>query len=211
MSIGSGSTWPPLDRLVIASKNQDKINEIEVVLVAEGVVDEIVRGLAWTDVQETGTTLEENARLKARAVVEATRLPALADDTGLEVVGLGGGPGVHTARFAGPYASYENNVAKMLEVMKGVEDRRAAFRTVVALVWPDGLELLAEGRLEGRLTTAPKGDFGFGYDPIFEVDGKTLGELTPEAKSELSHRAKAVRLLAERLRAGVGSCPGTGL
>lgn len=195
---------------MIASKNQDKINEIEAVLVTHGVVHEIVRSLSWTDIEETGNTLEENALLKARAVAQATRLPALADDTGLEVHALGGAPGVHTARFAGPEASYEDNVAKMLEVMEGADDRRAIFRTVVALVWPDGHELVAEGRLEGRIAAAARGVFGFGYDPIFEVDGRTLGELSPAAKSDLSHRARAVRLLTERLRAGDGSRSGAG-
>jgi XTP/dITP diphosphohydrolase len=188
-----------IPRLVIASKNPDKILEIESVLVGEGLVEEIVRGLSWPDVEETEPTLEGNALLKARAVAAATGLPALADDTGLEVAALGGEPGVHTARFAGPEASYQDNVEKMLAVLDGVEDRRATFRSVVAVVWPSGDEATAEGRLDGTIARRARGSFGFGYDPVFEVAGKTLAEVDPEAKNTLSHRARALRALAELL------------
>ena len=188
-----------IPRLVVASKNPDKILEIESVLVGEGLVEEIVRGLAWPDVEETEPTLEGNALLKARAVAAATGLPALADDTGLEVAALGGAPGVHTARFAGPGASYQDNVEKMLAVLDGVDDRRATFRSVVAVVWPSGAEATAEGRLDGTIARQARGSYGFGYDPVFEVAGKTLAELDPEAKNTLSHRALALRALAELL------------
>jgi XTP/dITP diphosphohydrolase len=188
-----------IPRLVVASKNPDKILEIESVLVGEGLVEEIVRGLSWPDVEETEPTLEGNALLKARAVAAATGLPALADDTGLEVAALGGAPGVHTARFAGPEASYQDNVEKMLAVLDGVDDRRATFRSVVAVVWPGGAEATAEGRLDGTIARHARGSFGFGYDPVFEVAGKTLAELDPEAKNALSHRALALRALAELL------------
>jgi XTP/dITP diphosphohydrolase len=188
-----------IPRLVVASKNPDKIIEIESVLVREGLVAEIVRGLSWPDVKETEPTLEGNALLKARAVAAATGLPALADDTGLEVAALGGEPGVHTARFAGPEASYQDNVEKMLAVLDGVDDRRATFRSVVAVVWPGGAEATAEGRLDGTITRQARGKFGFGYDPVFEVAGKTLAEMGPEAKDTLSHRALALRALAELL------------
>lgn len=185
--------------MVIASKNQDKIEEIEDILGSVGLVDEIVKDLRWEDVEETGATLEENALLKARAVVEATGLPVVADDTGLEVDALGGAPGVQTARFAGEGARYEDNVAKMLEVMAGQTDREAHFRTVVALVFPDGVEVLAEGVVQGRITEAPRGTGGFGYDPVFEVAGKTLAEMGAEEKNDLSHRARALRALVENL------------
>jgi XTP/dITP diphosphohydrolase len=188
-----------IPRLVVASKNPDKIIEIESVLVREGLVAEIVRGLSWPEVEETEPTLEGNALLKARAVAAATGLPALADDTGLEVAALGGEPGVHTARFAGPEASYQDNVEKMLAVLDGVDDRRATFRSVVAVVWPGGAEATAEGRLDGTITRQARGKFGFGYDPVFEVAGKTLAEMGPEAKDTLSHRALALRALAELL------------
>ena len=188
-----------IPRLAVASKNPDKIKEIEEVLAPIGLADEIVRGLDWPDVEETGETLEENALIKARAVVEATGLPAIADDTGLEVEALGGEPGVHTARFAGPHATYDENVARVLEVMEGVSDRMARFRTVVALVFPDGVEVVAEGSVEGVITRSRRGSDGFGYDPVFEVEGRTLAEMTAEEKNQLSHRARAIRELGESL------------
>lgn len=188
-----------IPRLVVASKNPDKITEIEGVLDGTGLAEEIVRGLDWPDVDETGSTLEENALLKARVVVDATGLPVLADDTGLEVEALDGAPGVHTARYAGDAARYEHNVAKLIEEMSGIGDRRARFRTVVALVFPDGVEVTAEGVLEGTITERPRGDGGFGYDPVFELEGRTLAEMGPEEKNRLSHRALAIRALAESL------------
>ena len=193
----SASTAIP--KLVVASKNPDKIREIEAVLVQEGLVEEIVRGLSWPDVEENEPTLEGNALLKARAVAAATGLPGLADDTGLEVAALGGEPGVHTARFAGPEASYQDNVEKMLTVLDGIEDRRATFRSVIAVVWPNGAEATAEGRLDGTIARQARGEFGFGYDPVFEVEGKTLAEMGPEAKNRVSHRALALRALAQLL------------
>lgn len=188
-----------IPRLVVASKNPDKIKEIEEVLEPLGLAGEIVHGLDWPDVEETGETLEENALLKARVVCEATGLPVIADDTGLEVDALEGRPGVKTSRFAGPNATYADNVAKMLEVMKGVEDRSARFRTVVALVFPDGVEVLAQGSVEGVITDAARGSDGFGYDPVFEVDGLSLAEMGMDRKNELSHRARAIRALGREL------------
>lgn len=186
-----------IPRLVVASKNPDKVAEIEAVLAHSGLAAEIVRDLDWPDVAETGDTLEENALLKARAVVEATGLPVVADDTGLEVEALSGAPGVRTARFAGPEATYQDNVNQMLNSLSGVEDRAARFRTVVALVFPDGVEIVAEGSLEGRITEEPRGDGGFGYDPIFEVGDETLAEMSMEDKNRLSHRARALLALIE--------------
>ena len=188
-----------IPRLVVASKNPDKISEIEEILRSLSLTDEIVRGLDWPDIEETGRTLKENALIKARAVAEFTGLPVVADDTGLEVDALGGGPGVNTARYAGPGASYEDNVVRLLESMEGVEDRTARFRTVVALVMPDGVEVIAEGSVEGVITKERRGGGGFGYDPVFEVDGQTLAEMTAEDKNALSHRARALRALAASL------------
>jgi XTP/dITP diphosphohydrolase len=185
--------------LAVASKNPDKVREVEEVLQSTGLVGEIVRGLEWPDIEETGESLVENALLKARAVVEATGLPALADDTGLEVDALSGRPGVRSSRFAGPDSSYEENVALLLEAMDGISDRSARFRTVVALMFPDGVEITAEGVVEGRIIESPRGHRGFGYDPVFEVEGRTLGEMTLEEKSALSHRARAIRALASSL------------
>ena len=183
-------------RLVAATKNPDKLREVRAVLaeVAPGV--ELVDGLDWPEVEETGATLQENALLKARAVAAATGLPAVADDTGLEVAALGGDPGVHTARFAGLGATYAANRRALLDALAGVADRRARFRTVVALVSPDGAEALVEGVLEGRISTGERGSGGFGYDPIFEVEGRTLAEMGEKEKNSISHRARALAALA---------------
>ena len=188
-----------IPRLVVASKNPDKIVEIEEVLAGTGLVGEIVRGMEWPDVEETGETLEENALLKARAVMSNVGLPAVADDTGLEVAALDGAPGVRTARFAGPSASYDDNVSHLLLQLEGVDDRRARFRTAVALVMPDGEELVVDGFLDGLISREPRGTGGFGYDPIFEVGGRTLSEMGMDEKNTLSHRASALRSLARAL------------
>ncbi len=190
-----------LDRLVVASKNPDKIREVEAVLLGLGLVHEIVRDRDWPEVAEEGDTLEENALEKARAVAAVTGLPALADDTGLEVDALGGAPGVHSARYAGPGAGYADNVRKLLAALRGTEQRSARFRTVMALVVPGGEEVVAEGVLEGRIIAEPRGEGGFGYDPVFEVEGRTLAELPAADKNAMSHRARALRALAELLRA----------
>jgi XTP/dITP diphosphohydrolase len=191
-----------IPRLVVASKNPDKILEIEEVLGETGLAAEIVRGLDWPDIDETGETLEDNALLKARAVMEAVGLPSVADDTGLEVAALGGRPGVRTARYAGEDATYADNVRLLLEEMEGVVDRRAWFRTAVALVMPDNSEVVADGALEGVIARSPRGSDGFGYDPVFEVQGKTLSEMGFAEKNKLSHRARALRSLASAFNGG---------
>jgi XTP/dITP diphosphohydrolase len=192
-----------IPRLVVASKNPDKVSEIEEVLTATGLVDEIVGGLEWPDVEETGESLEANALLKARFVMEAVGLPAVADDTGLEVRALGGSPGVNTARYAGPDATYAENVDLLLRELTGKDDRSARFVTVIALAMPDGVEVAVEGALEGVIARKPRGTGGFGYDPVFEVDGVTLSEMGVGMKNELSHRARAIRSLAAALGAEV--------
>ena len=186
-------------RVVVASKNPDKIREVEAVLARMEHPWEIVRGLEWPDVDETEPTLEGNAVLKAEAVSEATGLPALADDTGLEVDALDGAPGVHSARFAGPAASYEANVDRLLSDMAGVEDRAARFRTAIALVVPGSEILIVDGVIEGTITTERRGDRGFGYDPVFAVGDRTYGEMSDGEKNEISHRARALRALAAAL------------
>lgn len=188
-----------LDCIVVASQNVDKIAEIEAVLGALSHPIEVVRGLTWPDIEETEPTLQGNALLKARAVVGYTGIAALADDTGLEVDALAGAPGVRTARFAGPNAAYEDNVAKLLHELDGVSDRRARFRTAVALVDTEGDSLVVEGVLEGSITLERRGLGGFGYDPVFDVDGRTLAEIPTGHKNQISHRALAIRALAEVL------------
>jgi len=186
-------------RIVIASQNPDKVREVESVIAFVAPWVEIVRGLEWPEVEETEATLQGNALLKARAVVKATGIAALADDTGLEVRALGGAPGVRTARFAGPEATYQDNVSHLLKVLAGHDDRAATFRTAVALVDEEGSVVTVEGRLEGRIAETPRGDGGFGYDPVFEVDGRTLAEISEEEKNHMSHRARALRVLAEEV------------
>jgi XTP/dITP diphosphohydrolase len=186
-------------RFVLASANPDKAREIAAIL--DGF-ELLPRPSDVPDVVEDGDTLEDNARLKAVALVEATGEAAVADDTGLEVDALGGAPGVHTARYAGEHATYADNVAKLLTSMDGVADRRARFRTVALARFPDGRELVASGEVTGTITTERRGDEGFGYDPVFapdEGDGRTFAEMPPTEKHALSHRGRAFRALAAAL------------
>ena len=189
--------------LVLASANPDKAVEIRDILrLTLPGLELRARPDDLGDVDETGETLEDNARLKAEAVSAATGLPAVADDTGLEVRALDGAPGVGTARYAGPGATYARNVAKLLRAMDGVSDRAARFRTVALVRWPDGREVMADGWVDGRIATAPRGAAGFGYDPVFEPDGGgglTFAELGLDRKQTLSHRARAFRALAAKL------------
>jgi XTP/dITP diphosphohydrolase len=152
---------------------------------------------------ETGATFAANARLKAHAAAQASGLPALADDSGLEVRGLGGAPGVHSARWAGPERDFGGAMARVRDELRARfgaferAERRAAFVAVLCLAWPDGHEELAEGRTEGELVDPPRGSGGFGYDPMFvpEGQGRTFGEMTAAEKQERSHRARALRRL----------------
>lgn len=186
---------------VLATANPDKAAEISAIL--GGGVELTPRPDSVADVEETGETLVENARLKARALAAATGLPAIADDTGLEVDALGGRPGVRSARFAGEGATYAQNVAKLLADLAGVgEPRPARFRTVALTAWPDGREVVAEGCVAGSIATAARGTGGFGYDPLFvpdEGDGRTFAEMTADEKNGLSHRGRAFRNLAALL------------
>jgi len=152
---------------------------------------------------ETGKTLMANAQIKARAAAALAGGIALADDTGLEVDALGGEPGVYSSRYAGEDVSYEDNNRKLLERLTGIHgvNRRARFRCVLVLASADGTELSAEGRVEGFIIDAPRGEHGFGYDPLFQPEGmeKTLAELTAGEKNALSHRARALENLRENL------------
>lgn len=188
-------------RLVLASANPDKVREIAALLATAGFEVE-PRPASLPDVDETGTTLLDNARLKARAVCGATGVPAVADDTGLEVDALDGAPGVYSARYAGEAASYDDNVTKLLAALAGRTDRRTRFRTVALVCFPDGREVWAEGVVEGSITTERRGSNGFGYDPVFQADdggGRTMAELTAEEKHAISHRGRAFRALAATL------------
>jgi XTP/dITP diphosphohydrolase len=191
---------------VVATANPDKAREIfDVLAAAAPSLELLARPPEVPDVDEVGETLEDNARMKAVALSAATDLPAVADDTGLHVDALDGAPGVHTARYAGEHATYADNVAKLLAELEGLplERRSARFATVAVARWPDGLEVAALGEVEGVITTAPRGDGGFGYDPVFvplEGDGRTFAEMTDQEKHAYSHRARAFRTLAQGVR-----------
>lgn len=188
-------------KLLVATNNPGKIREYEELLV--GLPLEVTfpaqEGIAL-EVEESGATFEDNARLKALAYARASGLLTLADDSGLEVDALGGAPGVWSARYAGSGASDTDRYQKLLDAMAGVPDgqRTARFRCVVVLAWPDGAVRVAEGWCEGRIGWVPRGEHGFGYDPVFVVDGfggQTMAELVPEVKNRISHRARAVQNL----------------
>ncbi|MEY2474236.1 MAG: XTP/dITP diphosphohydrolase [Actinomycetota bacterium] len=188
------------ERFVLATANKDKAAEIAPML--DGF-ELLARPDDVPDVDETGDTLEENARLKAWALVNATGLPAIADDTGLEVDALDGAPGVYSARYAGEHATYADNVQKLWEAMIGAATRTARFRTVALAAFPDGAEVIGHGVVEGVIADDPRGDNGFGYDPLFipdNGDGRTFAEMTRAEKEHVSHRGRAFRALAAGLR-----------
>ena len=190
-------------KVVLASANADKARELAALLAGFDVVP---RPADLPDVVEDADTLEGNARLKAVAVAEATGALAVADDTGLEVDALGGRPGIYAARYAGPGATYADNVAKLLAELTGVPApaRTARFRTVALARFPDGREIVAEGWVEGTIAEGAAGDDGFGYDPVFVPaggDGRTFAQMTREEKAAVSHRGRALRALAAQLNA----------
>ena len=190
--------------LVLATHNIHKQIEMKFIL---SRLDVTVIGLdQFTEIksiEETGTTLIENALIKARTVHEITGLPSLADDTGLEVDALNGAPGVYSARFAGENATFEDNVNKMLVALKGIpyDKRRARFRTVLAFV-DSNSELSEDGVIEGRIINKARGKYGFGYDPIFEPESHdiTFAEMTSEEKNRISHRARALEKMKKILK-----------
>ena len=189
-------------RVACASANPHKVAEI--IDLMGGVVDLVPRPSSLADVVEDADTLLGNARLKAVAVCAATQLPALADDTGLEVDALDGAPGVITARFAGVGATDAQNRLKMLQELDGknAAQRSARFRTVALLRFVDGREIVAHGVCEGSVALHEIGDRGFGYDALFipaDGDGRTFAQMTIEEKHELSHRGRAFRALAQML------------
>lgn len=185
------------NQILVATKNEGKLKEFKQIFTAKGIevlslkdVDEDV------DVQENGLTFEENARLKADSYAKTIGIPVLADDSGLEIDALNGRPGIFSARYAGDHNDAANN-AKVLTELGGVPDekRTATFHTTVVVRKPDGTELVANGNLRGRILSVPRGDNGFGYDPLFYVEEKqkTLAQMTREEKNQISHRALAIQ------------------
>lgn len=196
--------------LVLATRNKNKLRELTSILSDLPVrVESIASFPGAPDVEETGATMAENALLKARAAARHTGLWAMADDSGLEVDALDGRPGVYSARFAGPGATDADNNAKLLRLLEGVPDplRTARFRCAIALVSPDGDEYVDEGVCEGVVAREPRGEGGFGYDPLFIVPeyGRTFAELPPEVKDRISHRARALAAAKRRLARLLGA------
>ena len=186
------------DRLVIASHNPGKVEEIVALLAPFDAAVVAAASLGIPEPEETGNTFEANAALKARAAVEAAGLPALADDSGLVVPALGGTPGIYSARWAGPAKNFRVAMERVNREL-GDGDRSASFVAVLALAWPDGHVEVFRGEVSGTLTWPPRGDRGFGYDPMFiPVGGAlTFGELDPAEKHRISHRARAFAKLVE--------------
>ena len=188
-------------KFVLASQNKGKLAEMAEILKDLGVEIVLQSELGISvDVEETGTTFVENARLKAVAVMEASGLPAIADDSGLCVDALGGGPGVYSARYGGDISDPEK-VQLLLSNMRGASTRAAHFASAIVCAFPNGDELVAEGRVDGSIAYAPAGEGGFGYDPVFFYGpmGKTFGQISREDKATISHRGNALRDFAVKL------------
>ncbi len=184
---------------VIATHNAHKLAELERIL-APLHID--VTTAELDEVEETGTTFAQNAFLKADAACKQTGLPAVADDSGLMVDALSGAPGVYSARYAGEGATDSQRIEKLLNALRDVpqEQRTARFVSSICCVFPNGQTVTAEGDCPGSIAFAPAGNGGFGYDPVFLVNGKTFAEFTAQEKDEISHRGKALRLFAEKLQ-----------
>ena len=180
-------------KLVIASHNPGKVREIDDLVRPFGIETVGAAALGLAEPEETGTTFAANAVLKARAAADAAKLPALADDSGLAVVALDGAPGIYSARWAGPKKDFSLAMRKVEDALKGKSDRRAKFVAALALAWPDGACDVFEGTVEGTLVWPPRGEQGFGYDPVFVPEGHaiTFGEMDPAKKHTMSHRARA--------------------
>ena len=188
-------------QLVIASHNPGKVAEITALIGQHGVSVVSAGELSLDEPEETGTTFVENAVLKARAAAAAAGLPALADDSGLAVDALEGNPGIYSARWAGPNKNFDHAMQRIEDKLAGQSNRCAKFICVLALAWPQSNCLTFEGEVSGELIWPPRGDRGFGYDPMFGPDGRkeTCGEMDPNLKHSISHRANAFRKLVAAL------------
>ena len=184
-------------QLVIASHNSGKVKEIAELLESLPIEVTSAAELGLDEPEETGTTFVANAELKAHAAMRACSLPALADDSGVVVLALGGAPGIYSARWAGPERDFSMAMQRVHEGLGDKTDRRAHFVAALSLAWPDGHYETVEGRVGGVLTWPPRGTLGFGYDPMFVPDGhdQTFGEMDPSKKHAMSHRADAFRKL----------------
>jgi len=191
-------------RYILASNNKGKLKEMKAILadLGEDIVSQGEAGLEL-EAEETGTTFEENALIKARAACSALSEPAIADDSGLAVEELNGAPGVYSARYGGEACHNDaERVQLLLKNLENFEHRRAKFVSCIACILPNGDVINARGECEGEITAQPRGEGGFGYDPVFEVSGtgKTMSELSPEEKNAISHRGKALKIFEMKLR-----------
>ena len=188
---------------IIATHNLKKRDEMQRILAPLGIRVLLAEeaGIELTDAEETGTTFEENAVIKAKTIAQITNLPAISDDSGLEVDALSGAPGVYTARFAGENATDDENIDKLLESLEDVKkaDRTARFVSAVCLYMPDGRHTVCRGTCEGWIGFERIGDGGFGYDPVFMVEETSYSQMTAEDKDAISHRGSALRQLKEQI------------
>ncbi len=193
-------------KFIIATNNKKKLKEMSAILGELGVeAVSLAEAGVESDVEETGTTFEENSRLKAVAAMEKSGLPAIADDSGLEVDALGGEPGIYSARYGGDLcADDKERYEYLLKNMENVPDgkRSARFVSVITCTFPDGREVVARGEIEGEILRYPVGEGGFGYDPIFFVpsEGMTTAEMSAERKNEISHRAQSLAIMSKKLK-----------
>jgi len=186
----------------VATNNQKKLKEIQRILDSFGITAKTLKELGIAvEIEENGTTFEENAVIKAKTIAQLANLPTISDDSGLEVDALSGAPGVYTARFAGENATDDENIDKLLCEMKNVEkdDRTARFVSAVCLYMPDGRHTVCRGTCEGWIGYERIGDGGFGYDPVFMVDEISYSQMSPEAKDAISHRGSALRQLKDKI------------
>ena len=188
--------------IILASNNKDKVKEVKEILKGYDIISMKEAGID-VDIEENGTTFEENALIKARAIMKLTGQITMADDSGLEIDYLNKAPGVYSARFMGHDTSYDIKNKALIQKLEGVKgsDRSGRFVCAIAVCFPDGREIVKRGTMEGLIAEEIKGDNGFGYDPIVHLPeyGKTSGELAPEEKNKISHRGKALALIKEEL------------
>lgn len=191
-------------KIIFATHNDNKTKEVRALLPSFEVLS--LGDLGYKqDIPEIGITLQENAGIKSKTIFDEFKLPVIADDTGLEVKALNGAPGVYSARYAGEPANSEKNMQKLLQNLEGVEQRNAAFITVISYIPKDGVELLFEGTVEGEILKEKRGEKGFGYDPIFKPKDYELSfaEMSTKEKNKISHRARALRAFVDFIQKGV--------
>lgn len=187
----------------VATNNQKKLKEIQRILNSFDIQAKTLKELGIdVEIEEDGTTFEENAIIKARTIAQMSNLPTISDDSGLEVDALNGAPGVFTARYAGENATDDDNIDKLLEILDGIpkEERNARFVSAVCLYMPDGRHTVCRGTCEGWIATERIGEGGFGYDPVFMVKDKSYSQMSPQDKDAISHRGQALRKLKEEIK-----------